>query len=71
MGIGIKKESASGALIHESAQGIAFGTDHEKIRGYLEKLLITREKKNVLINYPLLEKFSRKSLANKMLNLAV
>jgi len=52
----------------ESGCGINFGKNVEKIKNYLIELLKTGKKDTVNPNNEILEKFSRKNLAEKLID---
>ena len=68
LGIGVTDNSAPGRLIKESSCGINFGKDVEKIKYYLINLLKTRGKGHVNPKNEILENFSRKNLAEKLIS---
>ncbi len=70
LGIGVTDHSAPGKLISESGHGINFGKNSDQIKDYLENLLTKGEKPAVQINSRLIEKYTRKSQAEKLLELA-
>jgi hypothetical protein len=69
LGIGVTDNSAPGKIIKESGCGINFGKDVEKIKNYLIELLKTGKKDTVNTNNEILEKFSRKNLAEKLMDI--
>jgi len=68
LGIGVTDNSAPGKVIKESGRGINFGKNVEKIKNYLIELLKTGKKDTVNTNNEILEKFSRKNLAEKLID---
>ena len=69
LGIGVTDNSAPGKIIKESGCGINFGKDVEKIKNYSIELLKTGKKDTVNTNNEILEKFSRKNLAEKLMDI--
>jgi len=69
LGIGVTDNSAPGKIIKESGCGVNFGKDVEKIKNYLIELLKTGKKDTVNPNNEILEKFSRKNLAEKLMDI--
>jgi len=69
LSVGLDDDSSAGELISQSGHGINFGRDSHKLQLYLEELLETGSKPVVIRNTQFLEKYSRKALAEKMINL--
>jgi len=68
-GVGVTEKSSSGRLIHDSGCGILFGTNVEKLEKNLVNLLAERVKYKISPNSKVIDKFDRRSLADKMLAL--
>jgi hypothetical protein len=69
LGIGVTDNSAPAKIIKESGCGVNFGKDVEKIKNYLIELLKTGKKDTVNTDNEILEKFSRKNLAEKLMGI--
>ncbi len=69
LGIGVTDSSTPGELISTSGHGINFGKDSKKIEKYLEKLLYDNKKITIDKNTAIIEKYSRKAQAERILEL--
>lgn len=69
LGIGTTDTSAPGKIIKESGHGINFGKDSKKLERHLTNLLKAGIKPQIKVNTKVLDRYSRKNLAKKMLEL--
>lgn len=69
LGIGVTNNSTPGKLISSSGHGINFGKDRESIKKYLLELLNSNTKYVFIKNIEIIEKYSRKKQAEKILDL--
>ncbi len=69
-GIGVSNKMGAGKLIEQHKAGKSFGNDDQKILYALKNLLTEGSKKAVVISKDILRKYTRKYLAEKLINLA-
>jgi len=68
-GVGVSKKIGPEKLIEQYKAGINFGNDDKKILDDLKKLLIDASKKPVVVSEEVLQKYTRKYLAEKLIKL--
>ena len=69
--VGMDEKNSAGKLITESRCGICFGENVELIKSYLINLLTSGQKPVISPNFEILNEFSRKKQAEKLLNLVL